>query len=80
MDIEQILATARWRVLNRLPSPAARKSIRVEAGLTQRDVAAVVGVSRSEVSRWESGRVMPSRETAGKYLALLERLSAEALI
>lgn len=36
---------------------------RDEKGLTQREVAEVIGVSPMDVSRWETGRVEPS----GKY-------------
>lgn len=57
-----------------LPSPATRRSLRVQAGLPQRVIAAALGKTVAAVSRYESGSRVPQGETADKYLAILERL------
>ena len=38
------------------------KEARTKVGLTQKEVAELVGVSAQAVWRWEAGRMMPSRE------------------
>jgi len=67
------------RALRRLPSPAARRHLREQAGLSQHDIARELGVTREAVSLWEAGHHMPRPDTALAYLALLDRLSREAL-
>lgn len=53
--------------------------LREQAGLTQAAVAAVVGVTPPEVSRWERGRRAPrSGVTLERYLQVLDRCAAEA--
>jgi transcriptional regulator with XRE-family HTH domain len=72
-------AVRRARAQRRLPEPAARRQLREAAGLTQQELARSVGVSREEVSRWESGRRSPRRgRTLLRYLTLLDLLAAEA--
>ncbi len=71
-----------------LPTPSERQRIRLEAGLTQRDVADVLMVSRHTVARWERlpGRIgdrrLPGREPSGdlrrQYATLLSRLESLA--
>lgn len=43
------------------------RRLREKANLTQQDVAAALGITRSAVSRWESGRKKPS---SGRLLRL----------
>ncbi|MEU7978320.1 helix-turn-helix transcriptional regulator [Micromonospora sp. NPDC049081] len=50
------------------------KRIRQQAGLTMSQVAAVVGVGESTVSRWEGGSRKPRGEHALKWAALLNEL------
>lgn len=50
------------------------KKIRQQAGLTMAQVAAVVGVGESTVSRWEGGSRKPRGEHALKWAALLNEL------
>lgn len=50
------------------------KKIRQDAGLTMGQVAAVVGVGESTVSRWEGGSRKPRGEHALKWAALLNEL------
>lgn len=50
------------------------KKIRQQAGLTMAQVAVVVGVDVSSVSKWESGSRKPRGEHAVKWAALLNEL------
>jgi transcriptional regulator with XRE-family HTH domain len=62
----------------RLPDPDACRLIRERAGLTQRELAGVIGVSRATVSRWESGRRIPRGPTLRRYLDALDVMAAPA--
>lgn len=73
--IESVLERARAR--RRLPEPAERRRLREEAGLSQADVAAVVGVGRPEVTRYENGERSPRGEALVRYEKLLRRLRRE---
>jgi transcriptional regulator with XRE-family HTH domain len=44
------------------------RQARLQAGLTQRELARRVGRPQSQVARWESGRVEPSLETLRKLV------------
>ena len=71
-----------------LPTPSDRQRIRLEAGLTQQEVADVLMVSRHTVARWERlpGRIgdrrLPGRQPSGdlrrQYATLLSRLESLA--
>jgi DNA-binding transcriptional regulator YiaG len=61
----------RVRVRRMLPSPDALRVIRQKAGLSQGDVAAVLGVERVTVSTWETGRHTPRGAVLDAYMALL---------
>jgi transcriptional regulator with XRE-family HTH domain len=58
-----------------LPAPDQRKSIRVAYGVSQKDVADVLGVSRLTISMWERGQTEPKAEHAQKYAELLHSMS-----
>jgi transcriptional regulator with XRE-family HTH domain len=72
-------ALARGRARRRLPSPEARRLLRERAGVSQRDVATALGVTREAVAQWESGRRSPRPALAVAYVALLDRLAAAGL-
>jgi DNA-binding transcriptional regulator YiaG len=55
------------------------KKIRQKAGLTMAQVAAVIGVGESTVSRWEGGSRKPRGEHALKWAALLNELEQSAV-
>ena len=73
--LESLLARNRTR--RRLPSPEARKLLRERHGLSQDEVASLVGTNRSTVSRWETGIRDPRGLTLTLYLELLDRLARE---
>jgi DNA-binding transcriptional regulator YiaG len=68
------LALARQR----LPTPSARREIRLRAGVSQTDVGHAVGASGACVSLWE--REQDGREPRGarlvRYVSLLQELHA----
>jgi transcriptional regulator with XRE-family HTH domain len=75
--LREALTQARQR--RRLPDPAARRSLRERAGISQGALADAVGVSSGAVSRWESGERAPSGERLEAYLTALDRLARETL-
>ncbi|WP_405791790.1 telomere-associated protein Tap [Streptomyces sp. NBC_01506] len=60
-----------------LPEPAERARLRGDYGLTQAEVAAVLGVTRATVAGWESGRSEPQGATRAAYAKLLEGIAAQ---
>jgi DNA-binding transcriptional regulator YiaG len=73
------VALARARRRRALPSPAAGRSLRENAGLTQTDLARALNVSTAAISLWETGRRRPRDEQRERYVALLERLAREGM-
>ena len=71
--VEHLLAR-NWK--RRLPEPSIRRMLRIEAGLTQGEVAATVGVTRTAISRWESGDRHPRGPLASRYAEVLRELAA----
>lgn len=67
---------AKMHARRALPAPAMCRAIRVSAGLTQADVAEILGVSRETVARWELGTRAPRGEILLRYLDLLDTLRA----
>jgi DNA-binding transcriptional regulator YiaG len=75
MAIDELLADVRIR--STLPPPAERRAIRECAGLTQVEVARLLGVTKGTVARWEAGRRHPRRKVRLRYALLLARLAHE---
>ena len=75
MDVETLITRSRNR--RALPEPRLRRLIRESARLSQNDVAQVVGVNRSAVSRLESGQRTPRDDQIEAYLGVLDRLASE---
>jgi transcriptional regulator with XRE-family HTH domain len=73
--IDEVIERSRLR--RKLPEPAQRRMLRERVGLSQREIAEVVGVLPSAVSRWEGGSRTPSGESLDRYVGVLERLAAE---
>ena len=59
----------------RLPEPVARREIRVNAGVSLREMGVVLGVAPMTIQRWETGRVLPRRRNAAMYRYLLDELT-----
>ncbi|MEV7560909.1 helix-turn-helix transcriptional regulator [Streptomyces sp. NPDC089795] len=64
--VEDPLQDAAW-----LPAVPDRGALRRAAGLTQRQVAAAVGVGRVQVARWETGVAEPRGVRRKAYSHLL---------
>jgi transcriptional regulator with XRE-family HTH domain len=62
------------RARRRLPPARERRLRRLRSGLSELDVAKVVGVDRSTISRWESGQREPRGEMLTNYVNFLDAL------
>lgn len=62
------------RLNRRLPSPALRRAIRSDAGLTVAEVADAVGVTRQAVNNWERGARSPRGAALRSYVAVLDEI------
>jgi len=62
-----------------LPAPVVRRLIREQAGLSQREIGDVLGVTAAAVSQYETGSRDPGRQVRDKYVALLDSLQREVL-
>jgi DNA-binding transcriptional regulator YiaG len=66
------------RAVRRLPPRVVCRQLREQAGLSQDDIARVLGTTRVAVALWELGRRTPRPAMAVRYLAVLNRLATEA--
>ena len=57
-------------------APRQIRSLRKKIGISQKELAALVGVNRATVSMWEGGKFKPSEEKVGQ-LASLARVSKD---
>lgn len=73
MTNHQLLLLARVR---RLASTGEAQALRLSAGLSLREVADAVGVSHSNLWRWEAGQRAPRGVAALAWGCLLEDLAA----
>ena len=73
LDEALAVRRAQWE----LPSFARRRELRRRHGLTQADIADVVGVDPTTVVRWESSTRTPQGDSTRRYLAVLQRLADE---
>jgi len=64
--------------VRRIARSGEARAIRERAGLSLREVASAVGVTRSALQRWETGTRAPGGELAGRYGALLAALEASS--
>jgi DNA-binding XRE family transcriptional regulator len=53
------------------------RMVRIAADLSQREVAASIGVDVSTISRWESGERLPRGASAVRYGHLIEALASQ---
>ena len=75
--LDEALAVGRAR--RTLPPPAIRRHIRESAGVSQRQLAAELGVNASQVNRWEHGGRTPRGRNALAYARALERMTRETV-
>ena len=68
-------ALDRERRRKSLPGPIERRLLRMQAGLTQSDVAKCLGITAAAVSRYESGARDPRAAILEKYLIVIRRLA-----
>jgi DNA-binding XRE family transcriptional regulator len=75
VTIEDVVLS-QLRVHLDLPSPAERRRLRKASGLTQQEMADIVGVTRQAVCQWESGaRARPRGPLKlARYVAALRAL------
>lgn len=78
LTIQELLEekAARAATLERLPVPETRRTLRESAALTQRELAAVVGVSPTTLLSWEHGTKTPRGLALERYVDALEELVA----
>ena len=77
MDTHEIIERGQAR--RRLRSePSFARLVRERSGLTQSELAQLVGVDRSAVSRWETGRRIPGPRVIDRYAEILKRLEIQA--
>lgn len=74
MQLADITALVRSREQGR---DGSAREIRLRTGKSMAEVGALVGVSESAISRWESGQRQPRGAAAEKWAALLHEWSAE---
>ena len=67
---------ARQARLRELPTPPIRRALRRHHGLSQGELAELLGVDRASVSRYEAGERSPRAAIAERYLEILERLAS----
>lgn len=68
----------RIRVHASLPEPEQRATLRKNADLTQRELAEILGVDRTTIAHWESGRHTPNGKLLDAYLEALDALRESA--
>jgi HTH-type transcriptional regulator/antitoxin MqsA len=69
-------AVEKAKALRDLPAPQLRRAIRVNARLSEDDVARELSVHRATVCRWELGQRSPRGHLLLAYLDLLRKLQA----
>lgn len=73
------LVSERLRVHADLPSPAERRRLREASGLSQAELARIIGVSTAAVGHWETGaRSNPRGPLLDRYVSALRALREAA--
>jgi len=68
----------RLQAARRAGASGSARRIRQAAGLSQAEVAAVLGVAQTTVASWETGRRVPRGPAAVRYGRLLEELARDS--
>ena len=69
---------SRLQVRNDLPPPSERRALRQAAGLSQKEMADAIGVTRAAVSHWESGARTPRGKFLDRYAEAVRVLRSAA--
>ncbi|MET4927034.1 helix-turn-helix transcriptional regulator, partial [Streptomyces sp. PSRA5] len=70
-------STTRTSSVPPLPSPKERRRLREAKAMTERQVAVALGVTRTTVRAWETGRTDPQGRKREAYARLLAAYAAE---
>lgn len=70
-------STTRTSAVPPLPSPKERRRLREAKNMTEKQVAVAVGVTRTTVRSWETGRTTPQGRKREAYARLLAAYAAE---
>lgn len=62
-----------------LPDPEVRRYLRARAGVTRKQVASALGISRAAVTAYELGTRTPCEQVRPRYIALLDGLAREVI-
>ncbi|WP_455362006.1 helix-turn-helix transcriptional regulator [Streptomyces sp. SYSU K21746] len=65
---------SRLQVRRDLPCPEQRRELREAAGLSQQEIADVIGVTRQAVSHWEAGIRTPRGALLDRYIDAIRAL------
>jgi transcriptional regulator with XRE-family HTH domain len=76
LDLEPIRRKREAR--RTLPSPALCRELRLQAQLSQQDIADALGVHRESVSRWERGERSPRGDLLLNYVDVLRSLASQS--
>jgi DNA-binding transcriptional regulator YiaG len=74
ISVRRLISEKADAAQGRLPDPQEQLRLRNGAGLSQRDLASLMGVTRVSVSYWERGRNEPSGENRTRYVAVMDEL------
>jgi DNA-binding transcriptional regulator YiaG len=74
MEHTTISRSAALARVRRLARSGRARAIRVEAGVSQAEVARDVATSQSALSLWERGRRVPTGDASLRWLAVLDEL------
>jgi DNA-binding transcriptional regulator YiaG len=73
-SVRKLISEKADDALGKLPDPEEQLRLRNSAGLSQRDLARLMGVTRVSVSYWERGRNEPSGENRARYVTVMDEL------
>lgn len=74
---EQLLVIIQNRARQHRKIQSSAKRLRLQAGVTLREAAAICGVSRTAIAAWETGAYRPVGPHLDAYVAFLDVLGGE---
>lgn len=73
-QVKALLEVATERRRGRRVPPQRAREIRLQAGISMRELGEVLGVSYGAIARWEKGRSPSHRDLGTRYYDVLEAL------